>query len=226
MNSKNSTNSIRLAMHIEGFTSGPVATNSFLMWDDEKNGLIIDAPPESFAEVAEAIEREGITPGALVLTHTHWDHTADVNAFKERFREGLIVYVHPDDEYRLKDPMQYLLWPIPLQMEPFVPDRHLHHGDTLELGAMCFDIIHAPGHSEGSICLYDGRHSLLFGGDVLFAGSVGRTDLPGGDHDTLMHSIREYLLPLPDETRVLPGHGPITTIGEERESNPFIDIEG
>lgn len=212
-----------MSLHIEGFTSGPVATNSFLVWDEDKHGLIVDAPPGSFDEVVTMIESEGITPGALVLTHTHWDHTADVNAFKERFGEELIVYVHPDDEYRLSDPMKYLLWPIPLQMEPFVPDRHLHHGDRLELGAMRFDILHAPGHSEGSICLYSQDYSLVFGGDVLFAGSIGRTDLPGGNHATLMQSIREQLLPLPDETQVLPGHGPLTTIGEERESNPFFD---
>lgn len=215
-----------MSLQIQGFTSGPVDTNSFLIWDAEKNGLIVDAPPESFDKVAAAIEREGISPAALVLTHTHWDHTADVNAFKDRFGEDLIVYVHPDDAYRLEDPMKYLMWQIPLQMKPFAPDRHLHHGDTLELGAMCFDVLHTPGHSEGSICLYDRTHTLLFGGDVLFAGSVGRTDLPGGDHETLMRSIREQLLPLPDETRVLSGHGPLTTIGEERESNPFIEIVG
>lgn len=213
-----------MSVSIEGFTSGPVATNSFLLWDDARNGLIVDAPPASFDEVVESIEREGVSPRALVLTHTHWDHTADVNLFKKRFGGDLIVYVHPDDEYRLEDPMKHLLWPIPLEMEPFVPDRHLVHGDTFRLGEMAFDVMHTPGHTEGSICLYNRDLAILFGGDVLFAGSVGRTDLPGGDTATLMRSIRDHLLSLPDETRVLPGHGPVTTIGEERESNPYIEF--
>ena len=214
-----------MAISIAVFTSGPAATNSFLLWDEEKHALIIDAPPESFDEVMAAIEREELKPTALVLTHTHWDHTADTNRFKEHFGEELLTFVHPDDEYRLEDPMKHLLWPIPLQMEPTKPDRHLRHGDVFTLGEMLFEIIHAPGHTEGSICLYDRKRALIFVGDVLFSGSVGRTDLPGGDHDTLMESIREHLLPLPDETRVFPGHGPDTTIGVEKESNPFVEVE-
>ena len=214
-----------MAINIEGFTNGPAATNSFLIWDDEKSGLIIDAPPESFNEMVEAIEREGVKPTALVLTHTHWDHTADVNQFKEHFGDDLLIFVHPEDEYRLKDPMKHLLWPIPLQMEPTKPDRYLRGGDELTLGdEMLFEVIHAPGHTEGSICLYDRRRSLIFVGGVLFSGSVGRTDLPGGDHETLMESIRQHLLPLPDDTRVFPGHGPATTIGVERETNPFVEV--
>ncbi len=210
-------------IQLEGFTSGPVATNSFLLWDDRKNAMLIDAPPASFDEVLASIEREGLSLAALVLTHTHWDHTADANLFKERFGEDLLIYVHPDDEYRLEAPMKYLLWPIELEMEPTKPDRYLHHGDTLELGEMQFEILHAPGHTEGSICLHDPARSIIFSGDVLFSGSVGRTDLPGGDTATLMKSIREVMMSLPDETRVYSGHGPVTSIGEERASNPFID---
>ena len=175
-----------MSITIEGFTNGPAATNSFLLWDDQGQGIIVDTPPESYPEMVEAIEREEITPKAVVLTHTHWDHTADVNLFKERFGNDLLIYVHPDGEYRLKDPMKYLMWPIPLEMDPTKPDRYLRHDDTLKVGEMAFNILHAPGHSEGSICLYDKERSIIFVGDVLFSGSVGRTDLPGGDHNTLM----------------------------------------
>lgn len=215
-----------MALSLAGFTSGPVATNSFLIWDDERHAMLIDAPPESYDEVVETIERENLSLTALVLTHSHWDHTADTNAFRDRFGEEMLIYIHPDDEYRLEDPMRYLLWPIPLSMEPTVPDRHLNHGDVLTLGEMEFDIMHTPGHTEGSICLYDSARKLLFGGDVLFAGSIGRTDLPGGDGPTLQKSIRDHLMPLPDDTRVFPGHGPDTTIGDERTSNPYIDYVG
>ena len=209
-------------MNILDFTSGPVATNSFLVWDDENHAIIVDAPPESFEQVAAAIEERSLAPGALVLTHSHWDHTADVNKYKERFGSGMIIYIHPDDAYRLKDPMKHLLWPIPLHMDPTTPDAFLHHGDVLTLGALRYQVMHTPGHTEGSISLYDPATHILFSGDVLFAGSVGRTDLPGGDWPTLLDSITKHLLPLPDETRVLCGHGPETTVGEERESNPFL----
>ncbi|MCE2503042.1 MAG: MBL fold metallo-hydrolase [Chlorobi bacterium] len=213
-----------MSITIEGFTNGPAATNSFLLWDDRKHGMIIDTPPASFNEMTDAIEREEIKPTALVLTHTHWDHTADVNLFKERFGDDLLIYVHPDDEYRLKDPMKYLEWPIPLEMDPTKPDRYLRHGNLLRLGEMSFGVLHTPGHTEGSICLYGEERSIIFVGDVLFSGSVGRTDLPGGHHQRLTSSIREHLLPLPEKTRVYPGHGPATTIGVERETNPFVGV--
>lgn len=205
------------------FTSGPVATNSFLVWDEEGHGLIVDAPPGSFAQVVEQIDARSIEPTALVLTHSHWDHTADLNRFRERFGEKMIVYGHPDDEYRLSDPNGYLGFPIDLELEPMKSDRPLVDGDTLTLGGMEFQVLHAPGHTEGSICLHDPDNHLLFVGDVLFAGSIGRTDLHGGDHEALLRSLRTTIMPLDDQTRVLPGHGPTTTIGEERESNPFVE---
>lgn len=212
-----------MQLYLEAFTSGPVATNSFLVWDDEKNAVLMDAPPGSFDEVRESVEREGLTLAALILTHTHWDHTADANRFREHFGDEFLIYVHPDDEYRLADPMKYLVWDIPLEMEPTKPDRYLHHGDVFELGGIRFDVLLAPGHTEGSICLYAPDHGFIVSGDVLFSGAIGRFDLPGGDLETLQKSIREVLMPLPDDTQVFPGHGPATTIGEERESNPYID---
>ncbi len=205
------------------FTSGPVATNSFLVSDEEGHALIIDAPPGSFPSVVAAIEERGLRPGALVLTHSHWDHTADLNLFRERFGEEMIVYGHPDDEYRLSDPNSYLGFPIDIKLPEMKSDRPLVDGNTFTLGGMEFEVIHAPGHTEGSICLYDPERRVIFVGDVLFAGSVGRTDLQGGDHQTLIDSITNRLMPLDDDIQVLPGHGPVTTIGEERESNPFVE---
>ncbi len=170
-----------------------------------------------------AIEERGLRPGALVLTHSHWDHTADLNLFRERFGEEMIVYGHPDDEYRLSDPNSYLGFPIDIKLPEMKSDRPLVDGNTFTLGGMEFEVIHAPGHTEGSICLYDPERRVIFVGDVLFAGSVGRTDLQGGDHQTLIDSITNRLMPLDDDIQVLPGHGPVTTIGEERESNPFVE---
>ncbi len=211
-----------MSLQIHAFEAGPVATYAYLAIDPESHSaVIVDAPMQSYERIVAKAEQEGVTPGALILTHSHWDHTADVAELKRRYPE-MLVYVHPDDEYRMQEPMKHTVWQLPFTIEGAQADRHLHHGDTFALGGICFTVLHTPGHTEGGICLYDKSHNAIFVGDTLFAGSVGRTDLPGGDWDTLLRSITAHLLPLPDDTRVYPGHGPTTTIGEERESNPFI----
>lgn len=209
-------------LHIHTFEAGPALTNGYLIVDDAAaTAVIIDAPLESAQRIADAAAAAGIVPGALILTHTHWDHTGDAAALKRLFPE-MVVYVHGDDEYRMVDPMKHTLWKLPFTIEPITADSHLHHGDTFELGSIRFAVIHTPGHTEGGICLYEADSGVLFVGDTLFSGSVGRTDLPGGDWPTLARSIHDRLLALPDDVRVFPGHGPPTTIGEERASNPFI----
>ncbi len=207
---------------IQPFESGPVATVAYLVIDDTSPGaVIIDAPLNSSTAIIAAAEKAGVEPAALILTHTHWDHTGDAAKLKARYPD-MLIYVHPADEYRLEAPMEHTVWKLPFIIEPIAADRHLHHGDRFELGDIHFDVIHTPGHTEGGICLYDAVHGLLFVGDTLFAGSVGRTDLPGGDWETLARSIHDRLLDLPDNVNVYPGHGPPTTIGAERESNPFV----
>lgn len=209
-------------LNIHSFEAGPVATYAYLVVDTEtKDAVIIDAPLESAEAIVRAAEAEGVVPAALILTHTHWDHTGDAAALKERYPE-MLVYVHPNDEYRMLAPMQHTIWKLPFTIAPATPDRYVHDGDLVGHGTLRFQAIHTPGHTEGGICLYDARNGLLFAGDTLFAGSVGRTDLPGGDWDTLARSIHDRLLVLPDDVRVYPGHGPATTIGEERASNPFV----
>lgn len=209
-------------MRIIPFECGPVATNAYLVFNEgESAAVVIDAPMDSIEPLAEAAQREGVEPQALILTHTHWDHTADAAKMKRRWPE-MIVYVHPDDEYRLVEPMKHSVWPLPFTLEPLNADRHLHAGDRFELEGIEFDILHTPGHTEGGVCLLEKSEEVVFVGDTLFAGSVGRTDLPGGDWGTLLTSIRTQLLSLPDNTAVYPGHGPATTIGDEKEMNPFL----
>ncbi|MEP7219308.1 MAG: MBL fold metallo-hydrolase [Bacteroidota bacterium] len=211
-----------MAIQIQAFEAGPVATYGYLVIDDNaKSGVIIDAPLESADAMESAAKEAGVIPGALILTHTHWDHTGDAAELKRRF-PGMLIYVHPNDEYRLREPMAHTVWKLPFTIEGLPADRYLNHGDVFALGDICFRVIHTPGHTEGGICLYDATHEILFAGDTLFAGSVGRTDLPGGVWETLLGSITDKLLSLPDSVRVYPGHGPSTTIGAERESNPFI----
>lgn len=211
-----------MSLQIHAFEAGPVATIGYLVIDEATgDAVIIDAPVDSADRFVAALDAAGATPRALILTHSHWDHTGDVVPLKQRFPE-MRIYVHPDDEYRLVDPMAHTIWKLPFTIEGTTPDGHLHQGDTFHLGDIRFDVLHTPGHTEGGICLYDRAHGMIFVGDTLFAGSVGRTDLPGGDWGTLISSITDHLLPLPDETAVYPGHGPSTTIGEERISNPYV----
>ncbi len=211
-----------MAYNIQIFEAGPVATNAYLLIDtDAGGGVIIDAPLDSADSIHEAARDAGITPSALILTHTHWDHTADVVPLKRFFPE-MIIYVHPDDEYRLIDPMTHTVWDLPFVIEGTKADAYLRHNDTFCLNSITFDILHTPGHTEGGISLLDRENSLVFVGDTLFASSVGRTDLPGGSWDTLLDSITSQLMTLPDNTVIYPGHGPTSTIGEERVANPFL----
>lgn len=200
--------------------AGPVATIGYMIIDREAGrAAVIDAPYGSAATFIEQAEKNNVRIDQIWLTHSHWDHTADLAALKKA--TGAPVSVHPDDEYRLAEPMKHSVWPLPFVIEGVTAEEYLRDGDTVTLGAWKFDIVHTPGHTEGSICFIGRETNLAFVGDTLFAGSVGRTDLPGGDLNTLLRSIREHLMTLDDNTRIFPGHGPSGTIGTERVSNPF-----
>ena len=209
-------------MHIHVVEAGPVATNAYVIHEPANDAaLIVDAPMDSIDDIAEILRVAELKPKALILTHTHWDHTADAARMKQRWPD-LVVYVHAADEYRLTDPMAHTVWPLPFTLQPLSADKYLADGDVVNVGGMEFRVAHTPGHTEGGVCLYFPSSGNVFVGDSLFAGSVGRTDLPGGDWDTLLSSIQNQLLTLPDETRVYPGHGFATSIGDERVSNPFL----
>ncbi len=206
-------------MHVEKLPLGPLQTNCYLAvcpltqqaalidpgWDDE----------QPFA----AAERLGATITLILNTHAHFDHIGG-NAAAVR-RTGALLVVPAGDLSLLRIKGGADLWGIPLEASP-EPDRAVTGGEVLEVGALRFEVLHTPGHTAGHVCYYERAHDVLFDGDVLFSGGIGRADLPGGDFDALMRSIRETILKLPDAVRVFPGHGEATTIGAERESNPWL----
>ncbi|MFZ4115332.1 MAG: MBL fold metallo-hydrolase [Chthoniobacterales bacterium] len=211
---KNETLSNR-ANHITSFTGGPVETNSYLVALPEGN-LLIDAP-----EGAAAYFKEH-SIDLLLLTHGHFDHVMD--AAKIARQHGCPVVMHQTTEEIIADTGLLRRYGLDFEVEPVKVSQYLVEVPSQLLLGHSFTILEVPGHCPGSICLYDPTAGLLYGGDVLFAGGVGRWDLPGGGRELLLDGIRKKLLPLPQETRVLSGHGPETTIGAEARSNPYLQL--
>ncbi len=195
---------------------GPFQANCFLVRSGE-DIVIIDpgAEPERIVNLLEAWEAE---PLAIVLTHAHVDHVGGVAGLVRRF--GVPVHLHAADLPLYERAAEHgAMFGVPVESPP-PPDRWLEHGQTLDLGSIGFEVRHAPGHSPGGVVLVSAKEAFV--GDCVFAGSIGRTDLPGGDTGTLLSAIREQILTLPPETKLYCGHGPATTVGAEAESNPFV----
>ena len=203
--------------------SGPVATVGYLVLDKNAGkAVVVDVPQGSADTFIALAEEHGVAIEAVWLTHSHWDHMADAAGLVQRTKAG--VFIHRDDEYRLFDPMKHSIWPLPFSIEPVLATGYFHDGDTISVGEWSFEVLHTPGHTEGGVCIVDKKHNIALVGDTLFAGSVGRTDLPGGDMNTLLQSISDRLMTLGDDMAILPGHGPASTIGTERKHNPFVGL--
>ncbi len=210
-------------IHIKAFTFSPISENTYVLYNNEGKAIIID-PGCYFPNEQETLKNfltdNSLTPLYLLNTHCHLDHVFGNKWVHETY--GLEPHLHPSEEAMLAlAPVSGERWGLPF--ENYAGPLHfLNDGDTVLLGDTEIQVILAPGHSPGSICFYIPSQGDLIGGDVLFRGSIGRTDLPGGDSETLLHSIREKLWVLPDETVVYSGHGIKTTIGYEKRNNPFL----
>ena len=197
------------AVGIQVGAFGPWLTNAYLVWDGTSDDALVLDPGMGAADALAAGAAElGLRIHVVANTHGHIDHIFDNAAIKRS--SGAPLAIHPDDAYRLSGDNIY-----GLHVEPSVADRELLEGESLAIGQLRFAVMHTPGHSEGSVCLFEADRGLLLSGDVLFRGSYGRTDLSGGNDDQMVASLTRLLHEIPPETRVLPGHGPETTLGAE-----------
>ena len=210
-------------MILEMLTVGPFQENCYIIGDEQTGtGALVD-PGDEGARIALAVEQTGLDIGQIIITHAHIDHVGAVAALADEY--ACPVLMHAEAEPMLKQlPNQALMMGLRFGKVPAV-EGYIEDEEVVDVGGLAFRSLYTPGHAPGHLAFYLQDEELVLSGDALFAGSVGRTDLFGGDMDLLMRSINERLLTLPDETRVLSGHGPETTIGEERARNPFLGGE-
>ena len=201
-------------------TVGPVQENCFIVRPQDGERAVIVDPGEEAPRLLEAIDELGVTLDAILLTHTHFDHVGAVAPIARA--TGAPVYCPQIEVAVLKDIMAFVPWPGFGPFESWDPEHTIEGGETLELAGLTLDVINTPGHSPGHVTYVVRDESALLSGDVLFEGSVGRTDLPGGDQPTLMASIAYLLDNFDDDTTVYPGHMGVTTLGAERATNPFL----
>jgi glyoxylase-like metal-dependent hydrolase (beta-lactamase superfamily II) len=212
------------SLHIETRAAPPFLKNGYVVSCSQTHEAVLIDPGDETAALLEVVARQRLTVRMILLTHAHVDHVTGVGAAKAAL--DVPIYLHPADQ-RLYEavPSQAAFFGFHADQPPPV-DRFYTEREALLVGSLVIRVHHTPGHSPGGVCLEvrqeGASRSHLFVGDTLFAGSVGRTDLPGADHETLMHSIKHVLFSFVDETDVYPGHGPKTTIGQERRTNPFL----
>ena len=207
-------------MVIETFPVGPLQCNCTILGDEAAGEAIVIDPGEEIGRIERRLKELGLKVKQILITHGHIDHVG--GALKLKRLTGAPILMNENDMMQLNMMDKQAAWLGVATPETSAPDCSLTNGMKLELGAEQGQVVHTPGHTQGSVCVHFAAMKLLVAGDTLFRGSIGRTDLPGGNQRQILESIHSRLLVLPEETRVIPGHGPLTTIGEERQDNPFL----
>lgn len=199
---------------------GPLQCNCSIIGDEASHEAMVIDPGDEIEDILAVIRQHKLQVKQIVITHAHIDHVG--GAMKLRAATGAPILLNQNDAALLKLLDAQATWVGMAAPGKVEIDHSVGQSDRLKAGSLAADVIETPGHTEGSICLYFSAEKKLIAGDTLFAGSIGRTDLPGGSFEKIISSLHEKVLALPDETIVVPGHGPLTTIGEERQSNPFL----
>ena len=211
-------------MEIKTFYFNPIRECCYVVWDESGECVFIDPGcngEREFKRLRDFVAERGLKPVGILLTHGHFDHILGLEDVSQTW--GLDVWVSPDESGQIERTASWCR-ELGLDFKPFTGVRHdIADGDTITFGQSVLKVISTPGHTEGSVCYYNEKDAVLFSGDTLFAGSIGRTDHPGGDYDRIIASIKDKLMTLDGEVTVLPGHGTATSIGYERSTNPFIN---
>jgi len=205
-------------MILQTLVVGPLAVNCYIVGDETTRAAIVIDPGGNARDILDTLRREQLKPTAIVNTHAHFDHLLALN--EVRAKTGVPFMLHADEAQVLTSAQLGAGMFGFAMAQPAPADQLLREDDHVRVGTLAFKVLHTPGHTPGGLCLLSDK--CVFVGDTLFRGSIGRADLPGGDYATLMRSIRDKLLTLPDDTVVYPGHMDATTIGEERQLNPFL----
>lgn len=208
-------------LEIVNFVLGPVQTNSYLVADPSTGDAVVIDPAWDGKIILDAAQKRDWRIGNIWLTHAHFDHLGGAAGISDGSNPPVPVALHHDDYWLWRNEGGAPLFGLRIDPGP-EPTIDLVHGQFLRLGINRIEVRHAPGHTQGHVMFYCEKEKVLFCGDVIFQGSIGRTDLPGGDYQTLINSIHSQVLSLPDDTRLLSGHGPATTVENERKHNPFL----
>jgi glyoxylase-like metal-dependent hydrolase (beta-lactamase superfamily II) len=199
---------------------GPLACNCSVIGDEESHEALVIDPGDEVEAVLAIVGRHGLKVKQIIITHAHIDHVG--GAMKLKRATGAPILLNQNDYVLLQMLEEQAAWVGMASPGPVTVDASLDDAATVRAGKLAASVMHTPGHTQGSVCLYFEPEKKLLAGDTLFAGSIGRTDLPGGSYEKILSSLHQRVLALPDETLVVPGHGPLTTIGRERETNPFL----
>lgn len=209
-------------LKIETLVLGAVQTNTYLVCDTQTGQTVVIDPAWDGEVIVSLAQRKGWIIREIWLTHAHFDHLGGVASIIKNYPSPLPVALHPDDLSLWRMEGGAPLFGMSIDVGP-EPEMKLTHGQKLPLGEHWFEVRHTPGHTQGHVVFYSEAEQVVFCGDLLFESGIGRTDLPGGNYQTLIASIHEHILSLPDDTRLLSGHGAETTVGRERNDNPFLN---